>query len=290
MLVRVVSCKPTEEVYTYKIKLSGGNYDLRELDILDAENGYRYLVTKILSEDNYIVQAIELDTPELTVGGAFIAGRPTEVDNFDVIRDLLDFRSDDDYYFLQVLQRKKDHRGDQKVNGCNNNSRLVKAYYVKSLDHFDFIRKEVIQLCKVFNARAGINLNKRSFERTQLRLLQKVTDQIVNKTYNKGYKAYPSVAGAMSSSEDKRWILDVDYGWNPTKYSHLGEYINSIAPEGDKVIAEIPSKNGYHLITKPFNLKVFRGMGGFSSVEVHKNNPTNLYIPRLIQEMWGFGD
>ena len=30
-------------------------------------------------------------------------------DNFDIIKPLLKFRSEDDFYFLQILQRKKDH-------------------------------------------------------------------------------------------------------------------------------------------------------------------------------------
>lgn len=31
-----------------------------------------------------------------------------------------------------------------KVNGVNNNSRLVKAYYVNSLEYLDFITPEII--------------------------------------------------------------------------------------------------------------------------------------------------
>lgn len=37
------------------------------------------------------------------------------------------------------------------------------------------------------------------------------------------------------------------------------------------------TKSGYHLITKPFDMQVFRER--FPDIDVHKNNPTNLYIP-----------
>lgn len=97
------------------------------------------------------------------------------VDNFDRIRKLLNFRSKDDFYFVQVLQRKKDHN-NTKVNGTNNNSRLIKVYYISSLEYFDFVKPEIIELCKVFGARAGINLNRRSFERMAFHHLKKVTD------------------------------------------------------------------------------------------------------------------
>ena len=201
--------------------------------------------------------------------------------NYDLIVPLLDWRSEDDFYFLQILQRKKDH-AKGKVNGVNNNSRLVKAYYLRSAGHLEFIMPEVIELCEIFNARAGINLNRRSFEKMALQHLKKVTDQIINGDHRKAYKAYSSVVGAFAQESDKKWILDVDepfYGSVDDGAKGIGMlmYINTeCKPYGEKFIESIPSKNGYHLITKPFDLSGFRSE--FPDVEVHKNNPTNLYI------------
>ena len=39
------------------------------------------------------------------------------IDNFDKILPLLQWRTKDDFYFLQILQRKKEHKGTGKVNG-----------------------------------------------------------------------------------------------------------------------------------------------------------------------------
>lgn len=200
------------------------------------------------------------------------------VNNFEIIRPLLDFRSDDDFYFLQILQRKKDHKDGQKVNGTNNNSRLVKAYYIKSLDHFNFVEDEVIKLCELFNARAGINLNRRSFEKMALQHLKKVTDQIINKDHRKAHKAYSSVVGAFAHESDKKWILDIDEMMPVEEMDELTDFLSKLQPYGLKQIAIIPSKSGMHLITKPFNLKDFKE-ARLWDIEVHKNNPTNLYIP-----------
>ena len=197
------------------------------------------------------------------------------IDNFDTIRGLLDFRSEDDFYFLQILQRKKDHKR-MKVNGTNNNSRMIKAYYIKSLDQFDFIKPEVIEFCKLFNARAGINLNRRSFKKMALQHLKKCTDQILNGDFHKAYKAYPSVAGAYAHDTDKKWILDIDEKGRASNDLVLFAE-RECKPDGDKFITVIPSRSGYHLIMKPFDLQQFRKQ--FPDVEVHRNNPTNLYIP-----------
>lgn len=199
------------------------------------------------------------------------------VDNFDIIRKLLNFDDKSEhFYFVQILQRKKDNR-EGKVNGTNNNSRLVKAYYIDSLEKFDFLKPEIIELCNIFNARAGINLNRRNYEKMALQHLRKMTDQLLNREFHKAHRAYNKVCGEFSHDSDKTWILDVD---ETTKInSEYKKFINALQPceDTDKVITYIPSKSGYHLITKPFNVQEFKKK--FPEVDIHKNNPTNLYIP-----------
>lgn len=203
------------------------------------------------------------------------------IDNFKQIKNLLEFRSDDDFYFLQILQRKKDHKKDLKVNGSNNNSRLIKAYYISSKDYLDFIEPEVKQLCILFNARAGINLNRRSYEKMALQHLKKVTDQIINKSFNKSHKAYSSVVGAYNNDTDKKWILDVDDASivSPLMLNYINYSCQPISKslEESKIYKILPSKTGFHVITKPFNPIDFKER--YPDVEIHKNNPTNLFIP-----------
>jgi hypothetical protein len=58
------------------------------------------------------------------------------VNNLELIKPLLKFESDDDYYFLQILQRKKDNADlDKRLMGNNNSARLIKGYYIKSVEH-----------------------------------------------------------------------------------------------------------------------------------------------------------
>lgn len=202
------------------------------------------------------------------------------VNNFELIKPLLSWNSKDDCYFIQVLQRKKDAKPGMKVNGTNNNSRLIKAYYVSSLEYLDFVTPEIVQLCEIFGARAGINLNKRSFEKLSLQHLKLVTDNIINKNYDKVYKTYSSAAGKFSHDNVKKWIIDID-----KEEMHLTEeikkVINLLQPYDElrpnKIIAEIPSRTGLHLITTSFNMMEFKK--NFPTIDVQKNNPINLFIP-----------
>lgn len=200
------------------------------------------------------------------------------VNNFDIIKPLLQWDSDDQFYFIQVLQRKKDAGPGIKVNGTNNNSRLIKAYYVASMDYLEFVTPEIIQLCEIFGARAGINLNRRSFKQLRREMQKKLIVLEENKMENLIYKAYPSVAGKFVSDNEKKWIIDIDKEDIPMLDAIKGLLI-AIEPYDfpDKVIAQVPSKSGYHLITRPFNKKKFKDE--FPSIDIQPNNPTNLFIP-----------
>ena len=74
----------------------------------------------------------------------------------------------------------------------------------------------------------------------------------------------------------KMWIIDVDIK-NDDVVNEVAATVNDCMPEGDKIIDIIPTKNGYHLITKPFNLAEFRKYYKEGEVDIQKNNPTLLY-------------
>jgi hypothetical protein len=61
------------------------------------------------------------------------------IDNLKLILPFLKFESQDDFYYLQILQRKKENAE------LGSNSRVIKNYYIKSeeylLDRYDEIKK-----------------------------------------------------------------------------------------------------------------------------------------------------
>lgn len=200
-------------------------------------------------------------------------------DNFKLIEPLLHFPHKDSFYFIQILQRKKDHSGE-RLGGSNNNSRLIKAYYVTSVEKLEIYREEMIKLAEVFNARVSINLNPRSFRKAAFHCLQRLANQMSNDNYHDAPKAYNSVCGEYHSEIDKRWIVDVDKD-DLCEVDNIIHFINGlhtlIENKEYKVIASIPSKTGMHIITNPFNSETFNQY--YPSIETHRNNPTNLYIP-----------
>jgi len=190
------------------------------------------------------------------------------INNFDTIKLLLDFRSDDDFYHCQIIKRKKEHPE------LRSNSYIVKTYYIKKYEELDYYRDEMIALAELHNARVQINLNRRSFEKMAFHTQKKIADQLMNKDYRSVRKAYNSCCGKYSNETDKKWIIDID-----TKDSDFMEEIEELLHNRLNIhdFIELPTKNGYHIITKPFNLQEFKKY--YDNIDIHKNNPTILYIP-----------
>ena len=192
------------------------------------------------------------------------------IDNFELIKPLLTFPNDDIYYHLQILRRGKDHPELPAAN------RVIKSYFICSLESLDYVEQEIKDLCKFFGARAYINLAPKSIKKTTMLQIKYLAQRAYEGDFKKIWKSWNTCAGEIKG-EESRWIVDIDnplekmiYWWDIKKYIN-----EECEPIGDKTIAIIPTKNGNHLITKPFNLQQFKEK--YPDIDVHKNNPTLLY-------------
>ena len=194
------------------------------------------------------------------------------IDNFEQIKQYLTFDSSDDFYYLQIIQRRKENP-ELKTNNY-----MVKSYTITSADYLDMKKKEIVTLCELHNARAYINLNKRSFEKCAYHSMKKLTDVILAKSFGSAKKVFDSVASAHSADKEKKWLIDVDDMEfpSPLMMAHIEHNCKPYDP--DKIIGVIKTLNGCHLITKPFNIVQFREK--YPDVEVKKNSPTLLYYSK----------
>ncbi len=83
-----------------------------------------------------------------------------EVDNFEGISKLLDFKvPNDTIYFVQIIKRDKDNPGQKSRY---NAAKYLKEYYFEGIDEFKNAEQEIKAICKKENARAYIYMNARS--------------------------------------------------------------------------------------------------------------------------------
>lgn len=192
------------------------------------------------------------------------------IDNFELIKPLLTFPDADTYYHLQILRRGKDHPELPAAN------RMIKAYFICSLEGLDYVEDEVKKLCEFFGARAYINLTPKSIKKTTMLQIKYLAQRAYEGDFKKIWKSWNTCAGEIKG-EEPRWVVDIDD--NNIKWNHVMDDIDTLEPYGmdTKYITNIPTKSGWHIITTPFNLQQFKEK--YPDIDVHKNNPTILYIP-----------
>lgn len=197
-------------------------------------------------------------------------------DNLELIKPLLNFNDEGYFYVIYIMTRNKD-LGITTPEKAQKN-RVIKEYYIESFEYLDRKYSEIKKLCECFNARAYINLNRINKQKLGLELLDQLVIKLKHNDSN--YLNLLSKAIGNSKTDNRVWVVDID-----TKDYNLLEVakliINNIrSVKGEsKVITTVPTVSGYHLLTKPFDLKQFNEeciSKGFK-VDVQKNNPTLLY-------------
>ena len=182
------------------------------------------------------------------------------------------------FYFIQIIQRKKENPGL-----CSSN-RIIRSYNIDSLKKFDKNKDEIIKLCETFNARAYIHLNRRKWSSICLECLRHNAELIANSQYSGIKSSFETIIGRTNgeSNATKTWIIDVDMN-DLEVVSKIERIINSIEPI-DKTVTKlmhtIPTKNGYHMITKPFDRTEFAKYMQLQGdvPDIHTDNPTLLYV------------
>lgn len=203
------------------------------------------------------------------------------VDNFELIGKYLEFKSKDDFYFLQIIKRPKENEGLKEGKG--NRTRMIKTYYIKSHEHFMNIKDEVAKLCELFNARAYIKMNYCDASKIALQMLKQVSDYILSDNVSGVKNAYNSCCGKFSGNDRNRkyWIIDFD-GEEVNeieKVSYIIDYLCEPLNNEGKVVTLIPTKNGIHLLTKPFNvLRLQEHLPDFNREDIKKEALTLLYM------------
>lgn len=214
------------------------------------------------------------------------------LNNIELIKPMFYFNEGNNMFFhCQIVQRAKDHKGEKVREGA------IKTYFIRSREHLDRIMPEIILLCEHYGARAYINVAGKDFSSLQSLLLMKLASDIHQDVVRNPRKCLNSAAGELKSRNPK-WVVDVDdismvnaitdklYELYAEAWKKKGTDISVEAlkeVEHNYIYAEIPTKQGVHLIVKPFNVKAFSEV--FPDVDIHKNSMgTLLYYPKSLDK------
>lgn len=199
------------------------------------------------------------------------------LDNSQTIRnEILKFESSDDFYFISVMWRRKDH----PECPANENARMLANWCIKNIEYFDSHLPLIKDYCEHFGARAYIKPQVRSCKATNREILKFMANQIDN--FDLAYSTLTrEIISGYHCSRDKRIILDLD----TTDESYMHQIFNEVyhqfekegrQKEADKYLLWLPTFNGYHIISPGFDPRCLQKFN-LPKDTWHSDNDTILY-------------
>lgn len=199
------------------------------------------------------------------------------IDNLELIKPLLDFENEGDFYMLYVFKRKKDQPEGEKDN--HQSVRTIRSYCIKSIEQLEKRYDEIKMMCEMFKARAYIHVQKQNHKDVSLNMMVALAQRIQDGNHEQ-QNLFDSIVGQLKTLE-KRWIVDVDdlKEASPLMMAYID---HRCKPYGSKIEAIIPTKNGHHLITKKFDVMEFKKQ--YPDIDIQKKNPTLLFLPNSLED------
>jgi len=201
------------------------------------------------------------------------------IDNLELIKPLLNFEKEGDFYMLYVFKRKKDQPEGERDN--HQSVRTIRTYCIKSIDQLEKRYEEIVMMCEMFKARAYIHVQKQNHKDVSLNMMVALAQRIQDGNHEQ-QSLFDSVVGQLKTHE-KRWIVDIDTK-DEIVVHKIAHIIDAVRPAGPKLISCIPTKNGYHLITERFDVMEFKKYMSLQGdvPDIQKKNPTLLYYPNSL--------
>ena len=198
------------------------------------------------------------------------------VNNFQLIEEYMDSHpcKEGEFHFLQIIQRNKENPN------LGSNNHVIREYMVENSEYLEKHKKEIIALCELFNARAYIHISKKTYKDVGFQVLNTLAEYLSQENYH-GIKHLYSTSVGRCKSSDKTFLVDLDTKDFIFKDCCILDINQKCQPLEikSKVILEVPTLHGYHLITTPFDLGAFSKL--HPNIDIHKNNPTLLYYKEI---------
>lgn len=195
------------------------------------------------------------------------------IDNFDAIREHLKFDNPGDIYVVHVMFRVKDLRNDKEKQmylSHEETQRLVRTYYVDSLSYLDKKIPAMKDLAINNKARVYFTMTCKNRITCNRIIAKKIIDEIDNPNVRYDHLIRSAVCGCHISNY-KWWTLDVDNDTMVQDPEHspgcevylmdikdrviteMAKLVDETKTRSGSEIFEVPTKNGCHIMTPPFN-------------------------------------
>lgn len=183
--------------------------------------------------------------------------------NFDLYKEYITLGFDssplpkgDTYFVIELMRRGKDNPNMPAANYH------FKNYYIRKREDLDKYRDEITQLCDMFRMRAYASVNYKSFKQVTLNTMVELSRRVANNDFKKNYNVYESCSGSYCNPKNRRYVIDLDdCELNDDTVKHCIDVLKNVKPYNmEKVIVQLPTRSGVHLVTRAFDIESFKDM------------------------------
>lgn len=208
------------------------------------------------------------------------------VDNFDKVKNVVQWKPEQTYYKFVALIRAKDYKDgerpvllDKEKQEC-----FVRQWLVDNEEYFERVKEDMKTVVEMFKCRLYMTLDRKSTMKTLLAARDVINRQLDSylgvkepqvsvKMFN---KLVPSVTQLAESSdkEGRRWMFDVD-----TKNEDVLKAVKELC--GEYYLETFETKNGYHVVSnKKFDANGLLRLvqNGYTNTNVEKLKLTSLAL------------
>lgn len=158
----------------------------------------------------------------------------------------------DRYYVVELMRRGKDNPDLPAANYHFRN------YYIYSWRDLDRYEQEIKTVCQMLNLRAYCSVNYKRMSQVALDTLAESARRIAAHDYKRFYSIFESCSGKYADRSNALWIIDLDGDITDEQAGGLREYVDTMTSGyRQNVVYVMPTRQGKHLITRPFNLQQF---------------------------------
>ena len=193
-----------------------------------------------------------------------------EFNHFDQCIELLEFpenpqKHEEVMYLIEIIKRRKDKGNEYLSRG----DKHVDEFYIYSKNDMIKYKQIIIDLCIAHNARAYIHPRRRNLKQVSSEAMQIIAMYFGKDQFRPIRGAYIKACKRHPDPKHKRWLLDVDT-------TDKDERMKIFEDMKDNYIALLPTPNGCHYITEPFDSRKL--LEKYPDISVQRNNPTLLYF------------
>lgn len=184
------------------------------------------------------------------------------VDNFDKLTTLMEYESENDFYIVEVIKRRKEN------TDMATGAKVLKHWFLYKGD-LERKKYDIIRLCKQENARAYLRVNRRNAERVAIKTLQVIANLLETKQFKSAALAFYSAACDYHSDPRRIWQIDVD---DMKELQGISDYVYSL---GSTIYTVNPTINGSHILCSGFDRRHFKQL--WPTVDIGKDANTVLF-------------